>query len=47
MAAYSSTKHYGPPTTGQFDVGDTFTDASSIVYVCVVAGFPGQWVAQV
>lgn len=39
MSDYSSTSVYGPPTSGQWAVGDTFTDASGTVFTCTVAGF--------
>lgn len=43
MTAYSSDKHFGPPTSGQFAVGDVYTDVGGVGYVCVQAGIPGVW----
>lgn len=43
MAAYSSTL-YGPPRSGRFAVGDTLTDAGGLIWRCVKAVSPRQWV---
>jgi hypothetical protein len=43
MAAYISSVRFGPPKSGRFAIGDTFTDANSYIYECVRAGTPGQW----
>ena len=40
---YSTDKTFGPPTSGQFVVGDIFTDAGGTGYICVQAGLPGSW----
>lgn len=42
MAAYTTTA-YGPPRSGRFAVGDTVTDGQSIVWRCVRATSPRQW----
>jgi hypothetical protein len=41
--AYTSAKRYGPPTSGRFIAGDTFTDAASNQFECVASGDPGVW----
>lgn len=43
MAAYTSTA-YGAPRSGRFAVGDTVTDGQGIVWRCVRATSPRQWV---
>lgn len=45
MAAYTSTTVFGKPTSGQFAVDDTFTDAAGVQHQCIRAGLPGEWVA--
>ena len=41
MAAYTSTTRVGPPSSGHFQAGDTFEDATGTVFTCYDTGFPG------
>jgi len=43
MAAYTSTTRVGPPSSGHFQAGDTFEDATGTVFTCYDTGFPGGW----
>jgi len=43
MSAYSSNVTIGPPTSGRYQDGDTFTDATGTRFTCVSSGSPGRW----
>jgi hypothetical protein len=43
MAAYSSSVRVGPPLSGRFAQGDSFTDALGAAYLCFRSGYPGLW----
>jgi hypothetical protein len=40
---YTSDKSFGPPRSGRYQDGDTFTDASGTKFTCVETGSPGKW----
>lgn len=43
MADYSSDRIIGPPTTGRYQDGDTFVDATGSKFKCFATGSPGFW----
>lgn len=46
MTAYTNNIRRGAPTTGRYAEGDTLTDAAGTRWVCVSAGFPGEWAVE-
>ena len=39
-----NTATYGAPSSGTWKLGQMYLDASSVLWVCVIAGTPGTWV---
>jgi hypothetical protein len=45
MPAYTKTTP-GKPTSGKYAFGDTVTDSTGVIWECVRAGIPGEWLGQ-
>lgn len=45
-ARFAATTSSGAPVSGRYEVGDYAIDATGAVFVCIVAGAPGTWVAN-
>lgn len=46
MTAYAQSNYAGPPTGGRYVVGDSVTDMNGTRWLCVKAGWPGEFSPQ-